>query len=154
MTADGNVTPVRSKTGRRILFFLVGLVAAVAVGSAFAFFVLNQTNSHREKAVAKITNIVQDIEQVVQDNDIAPDSVISGTVQDAPVQGQIIDSETRKTYLFSLPPFGKAALISAKPYIAVEGTVTDYTVTYFNEDAGGTIVYTRSDDSLVIRDNE
>lgn len=108
----------------------------------------------KEEVTDKITSLAGEIDKIVQRNSLPGDSHIAGTVQNAPADGQIIDSETNKTYLFSLPALGQSSLLYAEPYITVTGTVNDYTLTYSSEYLSTTVIYESATDSISLGDYE
>lgn len=137
-----------------MIMFLILIAASAIVGGGVALFFNGYKESAKEGITDKITTLAVEINEVTQKNNLPGDSQITGTVQDAPTDGQIINSETNKIYLFSLPALGRSGLLYAKPYIAVTGTVDDYTITYSSESRSTTAVYESTTDSISFDDYE
>lgn len=131
-----------------IITMIIMMVAATIIGGGVALWANSERNAAVDRATNSLASISADIRELVQKNDIPGDSQIIGTVQDAPTEGQIINSETNKSYLFSLPPFSRTGILYTKPYISVSGTVDDYTITFSNEGKDLVAVYDSATDSI------
>lgn len=134
-------------------FFMVILFVLVTFSLLFGVMALltnNQRNASVEEAKQDLNTISAEISQVVEKNKVSGESQMSGTSQDVPVDGRVVDAVSNKEYLFTLPAAGRTALLSDKSYISVSGTVDDYKITWSSDSQNVVAVYNSKSDEITV----